>query len=223
MDQLTTGGCQVPDLRSKRAPHVQPASGRPSAVAQFVAAQGLSYLTNHLVNRVPSFTLRHFWYRHVLGLALGRGTGIQLGVHIWFHGRRQIRSGLPTGIATLIGGRTRISRDCTLDTRGGLRIGRNVSVAPEVAILTAEHDHRSRGFRIRHAPVVIEDHVSIGMRAIILPGVHIGQGAVVAAGSVVTHDVDPLTVVAGVPARVIGERNPGALDYQLPGPFPLFE
>jgi len=76
---------------------------------------------------------------------------------------------------------------------------------------------------MRCRPVVIEDHVWIGMRAIILPGVRIGRGAVVAVGAVVTRDVEPLTVVAGVPARVIGSRDPRGLDYAFCWSPPLFE
>jgi len=192
-------------------------------MARFVAAQGLAYLTNHVVNRIPSFTIRHLWYRRVLGLPLGRGARIQMGTRIWFHGRTQIRAGRPYGISSSIGAGTRIGRDCTLDTRGGLSIGRHVSLSPEVAILTADHDHRSSGFRIQHASVVIEDLVWIGMRAMVLPGVQIGKGAVIAAGCVVTRDVPPLTVVGGVPAKVIGQRDPAALEYELYEPVPLFE
>jgi acetyltransferase-like isoleucine patch superfamily enzyme len=58
----------------------------------------------------------------------------------------------------------------------------------------------------------------------ILPGVRVGRGAVVAAGAIVTRDVEPLAVVAGVPARVVGHRDPAALDYAFAGePLALFE
>jgi acetyltransferase-like isoleucine patch superfamily enzyme len=57
----------------------------------------------------------------------------------------------------------------------------------------------------------------------IMPGVTVGRGAVVAAGSVVTKDVPPLTIVAGVPAKPIGMRDPAATAYQLDGPLPLFQ
>jgi maltose O-acetyltransferase len=62
--------------------------------------------------------------------------------------------------------------------------------------------------------VVLEDHVFIGTRAMILPGVTVARGAVVGAGSVVAKNVLPLTIVAGSPAREIGQRNPD-LNYQL--------
>jgi len=71
--------------------------------------------------------------------------------------------------------------------------------------------------------VVIEDHVWIGMRAMILPGTIIGRGAVVAAGAVAKGTIPPMTIVAGIPARPIGTRPEEGLDYELNGPFPLFE
>jgi maltose O-acetyltransferase len=121
----------------------------------------------------------------------------------------------------VIGARTIINRGCCLDARSGLRIGEDVSISPEVAILTTQHDVNDPGFALQGRPVVIEDHVWIGMRAMVLPGVTIGRGAVVAAGAVVTSDVGPLEIVAGVPARVVGRRalNP---QYRLALP-PLFE
>jgi acetyltransferase-like isoleucine patch superfamily enzyme len=63
----------------------------------------------------------------------------------------------------------------------------------------------------------------VGSRAIIMPGVRLGRGCVVAAGAIVTRDVAPLAVVAGIPARVVGERPDEATHYTLDGRFPLFE
>jgi maltose O-acetyltransferase len=71
--------------------------------------------------------------------------------------------------------------------------------------------------------VSIEDYVWLGARAVILPGVTVGRGAVVAAGSVVTKNVPPLTIVAGIPARPVGMRDSAATVYELDWPLPLFE
>ncbi len=178
----------------------------------------LNYLTNSLVCHVPSFAFRRFWYRRVLGIKLGRHAGIHRGCYIWFFGPGQIRR---DGVR--IGDNSRINRGCCLDVRGSLRIGDNVSVSPDVVILTASHALDDPGFAVELRPVEIENNVWIGVRATILPGVTLGQGCVVAAGAVVARDVEPLTVVAGVPARVIAVRPEGAAAYVLDSPFPLWE
>lgn len=178
----------------------------------------VSYSTNHVVNRIPLYGLRHAWYRCVLGIGLGPGSGLHLGCCVWFSGPGRLRR---ERLLT-IGDHTRINRDCSLDARGPLRIGNNVSVSPEVVILTALHVADDPGFKYETRPVVIEDHVWLATRALVLPGVTIGRGAVVAAGAVVTRDVPPLAVVAGVPARQVGTRGI-APSYVLDDPFPLFE
>jgi maltose O-acetyltransferase len=99
----------------------------------------------------------------------------------------------------------------------GLTLGRNVSISEGVMIFSLEHDPNSATFENRGAPVVIHDRVFIGARAIILPGVTLGEGAIAAAGSVVTHDVPPYTIVGGVPAHPIGTRQTElkySLDYR---------
>lgn len=191
-----------------------------------VGVQLLKYATNHLVNRIPSHAVRGLWYRRVLGLNIGRGAVMHLGVQLWILSRGQIRRAAENEAGQLrvsIGPHTWINRDCTLDLRGGLRIGKSVSIAAEVVILTADHDREQVSFPLRFRGVVIEDQVWIGMRAMILPGVHIGRGAVIGAGSVVTRDVPALAVVAGVPARQIGMRPAAAVEYTFDAPRPLFE
>ncbi len=196
-------------------------ASRPSAGsrARLAGTQTLAYLTNHVVNRTPSHGLRGLWYRHVLGIEVGPRARILLGLRLWIYGPGQIRRS-----QIRIGSSTWINRDCALDTRGGLAIGDHVSISPEVVVLTADHDRDDPRFPLRHRRVVIEDHVWIGMRALILPGVRIGKGAVVGAGAVVSRDVEPLSIVVGVPARAVGHRSPNSLGYTFDtAPVPLFE
>lgn len=107
-----------------------------------------------------------------------------------------------------------INYKCRLDNRSGITIGNSVSISSEVCILTADHDLQSFDFKGRNRPVIIEDYVFIGTRAIILPGVTLGKGSAVAAGAIVTKTVPPFTIVAGVPAKPIGSR-PTDLHYQI--------
>lgn len=77
-----------------------------------------------------------------------------------------------------------------------------------------QHDPQCPNFGVESAPVVIEDYAWLSCRSIILPGVTVGKGAVVAAGAVVTKSVESYTIVGGIPAKPIGKRNPN-LDYVL--------
>jgi acetyltransferase-like isoleucine patch superfamily enzyme len=192
--------------------------GERAAPHKVLAIRVLNYLTNHVVARFPSFALRRSWYSRVLGATIGRGSGIHLGCYLWFYSPGQVRRG-----GLVIGEHSRVNRDCTLDVRGGVRIGDNVSISPEVMILTAAHGVEDPEFRVETRPVVLEDHVYVGSRAIVMPGVTLGRGSVVAAGAIVTRDVPPLAIAAGIPARVVGQRSDTATNYVLDAPFPLFE
>jgi maltose O-acetyltransferase len=100
-----------------------------------------------------------------------------------------------------------VGNDAFFDARDGITLGSNVNIAAEVRIYTREHDIDSPDFAEIGGPVVIGDYAYIGTRVTILPGVRIGEGAVVASGAVVTKDVPPFMLVGGVPARVIRERS----------------
>lgn len=97
--------------------------------------------------------------------------------------------------------------------QGNITIGKYVMMAPDVVILTENHNFHDTSKLIRfqgcqkEKPVIIEDDVWIGIRAIILPGVRIGKGSVVGAGSVVTKEVESYSIVAGNPAKLIRKRR----------------
>lgn len=167
------------------------------------------YFTNTVVAAVPSHGFRRLWYRQVLRIEIGQGASIFMGAYVQFRRRPSAGS---SDIS--IGNRTVIQHGCWLDGRGGLYIGDDVSIGPGVWLITDEHDLQDPACPERPGPVTVSDYAWIGSRAMVLPGVTIGRGAAVGAGSVVTRDVPPYTVVAGVPARPIGERSQ-SLAYQL--------
>jgi acetyltransferase-like isoleucine patch superfamily enzyme len=156
------------------------------------------------VGGLPIRKLRHACYRR-MGLTLGSGAVV--------HRRLELRaaSGVQIGDGTVIG------FDVILDGRRGIAIGAHVNVSSEVAIWTLQHDHRDPKFGDCGGRVTIGDRAWLSFRATILPSVNIGEGAVVAAGALVTRDVPPYAIVAGVPARVVGWRSPRELSYELGG------
>ena len=144
-----------------------------------------------------------FWRKFIYQLA-----GIKIGqdskIHVFcrFYETKNI----------IIGEDTIVGEHAVLDGRAKLKIGNHVDLASQVMIYNSEHKINNPQFKASEAPVVIEDYVFIGPRAIIQPGIKIGKGAIVAAGAVVTKDVLPGKIVGGVPAKVIGERQ--LKDYQ---------
>lgn len=113
------------------------------------------------------------------------------------------------GLNTTFGERVFVNQGCTFMDRGGIRIGDGVMIAPRVSLITGGHPlpQAERREHLCFAPIVVEDDVWIGTSAVVTQGVTVGAGAVVAAGAVVTRDVPAGTVVAGVPARVIGTTD----------------
>ncbi len=156
----------------------------------------------HLIGCIPIHHFRRFCYR-LSGMKIGRGSALHTGIRLYD----------PRHI--VIGEDTIIGEGTVLDGRDQLKIGNHVAVATEVMIYNSEHDLNDNDFSPIEAPVHIEDYVFIGPRAIILPGVTVGRGAIVAAGAVVTKDVPPYAIVGGVPAKIIGERRNKTLNYRL--------
>ncbi len=153
------------------------------------------------MTNTPSWALRRTYYQ-LLGLKIGKNSKILSGTFII--GPHHIE----------IGENTIVWHHCFLDGRIGLRIGNNVSVSLEACVLSQTHDVRSPDFALAGGVTILEDRCWLGTRSMVLPGLKIGEGAVVAAGAVVTCDVEPYTIVAGVPARLVGTR-PKDLTYRL--------
>jgi len=165
-------------------------------------AAGLYYYLTFITGKIPSHTLRNIIYKWVFGIHMANRVVIYGGAEI----RKPVM--LTIGEFSIIG------HNAILDARSGLTIGRNVNLSTGVWIWTQQHDHQDPRFRIIGGPVVIKDYAWLSCRTVVLPGVTIGEGAVVAAGAVVTKDVPDYTIVGGVPAKVIGTRTKN-LDYEL--------
>ncbi len=170
--------------------------------------RGFSYILDielfivRVTGWVPLYFIRKLIYQ-MSGVKIGAKTHIHMGTQFFYP------AGVKVGRGTIIG------QNAFLDGRAKLLIGDNVDIASDVMIYNSEHNIHSEEFEAVNGEVTVGDYVFIGPRAIILPGVHIGKGAVVAAGAVVTRDVEEYQIVGGVPAKVIGERQSKDPKYKL--------
>ena len=157
------------------------------------------YLANALVSHIPFHVIRLWYYRSICTLKIGKNASILMKTTI-------------VGTDIQIGINSVINRNCLLDGRSGIKIGKNVSISPNVHLITGSHDLNSERFKYIGKSIIIDDFAWIGSRATILQGVRIGEGAVVAVGAVVTKNVEPYTIVGGIPAVKIGIRK-SKIDY----------
>ena len=163
----------------------------------------------HFTTYIPLHSVRN-WIWRLSGLTLGLNSTLHTGVRVYDPRHIVVGEGTIVGYGSFIDGRDKVE------------IGDHTDIASEVMIYSQEHDLTAPDFHAVEAPVSIGDYVFIGPRAIILPGVTIGNGAVVAAGAVVTKDVAPFDIVGGVPAKMIAQRKLKDPHYQL-GRFKLFQ
>ncbi|MFC1653810.1 acyltransferase [Patescibacteria group bacterium] len=162
-----------------------------------------------LLGYIPLHFIRRFIFK-LSGVKIDKKSTIHIGLRMY----------QPKNIS--IGKGTIIGDHATLDGRDKLVIGNNVDIASEVMIFNSQHNIHDESFSPINGPVEIKDYVFIGPRAIILPGVTISRGAVVAAGAVVTKDVSEKSIVAGIPAKEVGKRKVENFKYKL-GRFRLFQ
>lgn len=174
---------------------------------RILAGSLASFLYGGIIGKTPVGIARQAYLKMYLG-GMGGGTFVQMGCR-FLNGRK-----------VHLGERNVINFGCLFDGRKfHIRTGNDVSIGPEATILTLGHDPQSPDFAERGADVVIGDRVWIGYGALILPGVTLGEGVVVGAAAVVTKNVPAYAIVAGNPARQVGERNQTlrySLDYQPP-------
>lgn len=160
----------------------------------------------YTIGLIPSHHIRNFCIKM---------AGVKMGKHSIFYIGFKIRSpwNLKIGEGTIIGD------NANLDARSCIEIGKNVNLSSNVSIWTLQHDYRDSNFgnvKNRKLNVKIEDRAWLGCNVIVLPGVTIGEGAVCCGGCVITKDVPPYTVVAGIPATKVGER-PKNMKYNFDG------
>lgn len=173
---------------------------------EYYFAEGLKRYLSVKVGLLPSHVLRRWIYRHVFLMPMEEDVVIYARTEIWDPHKVKM------GRGSLVSDRT------FLDGRFGIDIGSNVNMGLGVRIFTNQHDVNSPTFATegKYGKVVVGDRVWISANAIILPKVTIGEGAVIAAGSVVTKDVEAFSIYGGIPAKKIGTRNK-ELTYELGG------
>ncbi len=144
------------------------------------------------------------------GVLVFHPENIVLGENVYV-GHYAILKGYYKGLME-IGDRTWIGQQCFFHSGGGLRIGARVGIAPGVRIITSVHgevgtDTAVLFSPIEFAPVQVDDDADIGVGSVVLPGAHIGKGAIIGANSVVKGEIPPYAIAAGSPARIIRFRG----------------
>ena len=166
----------------------------------------------HRIKLFPSHVVRNWVYLNIYLVDKHKTSVIYFGC--------EIRS----GVNLHIGKGSIIGDNCILDARQGIYIGKNVNLSSEVHLWTEAHDVNDPYFRsmpCNHGPIHIGNRAWLGSNVTVLDNVSIGEGAVVCSGAVVTKDVEPYAIVAGIPAKKIGERSKD-LRYEFTGGHTLF-
>lgn len=176
-----------------------------------IALESWLRLNLFVISYFPSHYVRKFFYKYICYMEIGENVVIYYGTEIRAPWNISIEEG------TIIGDK------CVLDGRYGIQIGKNVNFSTGAWLWTLQHDVQDSNFGIKNQgkKIVIHDRAWLSNRIIVLPGTEIGEGAVVAAGAVVTKSLESYTIYGGVPAKKIGDRNQN-LTYMFDGSHMLF-
>lgn len=189
----------VPRSGQDKAPEVSLAST--SLTRRLIGNLFLSYYrySQFQVAKIPSHHIRLWLYRHIYDARIDTEAVVYFGTELRGSWNLVVHNGCIVG------------DNCILDARqGGIELGENVNIGSNVSFYTDSHDYNDPYFRASMSKVggiKVGNRAWIGPNAIVLHGVQIGEGAVVAAGTVVTKDVPSFTVVGGIPAKIIGKRS----------------
>lgn len=166
----------------------------------------IHFILNHIVSHIPFWNLRKFFYL-LFGMKIGKNSIILMGLYVYD----------PWHIE--IGNNVYINEYCFLDGRGGIQINNNASISLYTKVITGTHVSSSDDFRYTSKKVIIGENVWTGTSSIILPGVELPRGTILAAGSVAKYSKKgylPMHIYSGVPAVEVGIRK-GHANYQLRG------
>lgn len=158
-------------------------------------------LINRVINRLRYEVDRFFLRRRNYGFLNNLdsyGKNVSIKQPVCFEGMESIEIGDDVSIAAFV----------HMWGQGGIKVGNRVMIGSHTSISTITHDYAKKDMHttIISKPIVIEDDVWIGTHSVIMPGVTLGKGSVIGAGSVVTKDVPEFAIVAGVPAALIKLR-----------------
>ncbi len=164
-----------------------------------------SWFLNTIIANTPFWHVRKAFYRHFCKIQLGKESSIGRGAKFTGDKFHEIH----------IGEHCSIPYDSFWVVGASITIGNHVVFGHRVSLYTSDHDPDDADSARRNAPIVIEERAWIGSEVTLLPGVTIGKGAVVAAGSLVTKDVAPFSIVAGRPAKFMRARAVQEFTYLI--------
>lgn len=163
-----------------------------------------------ITSDIPSHHIRDFFYKHIFLVKMKQNSVIYYGSEIRAPWMLTIGKGAVVGDNSILDAR-----------RGGIYIGENVNIASNVSFWTGGHDYNDPYFRSmknNRGPIYVDNYAWIGPNVTVLHSVTIGEGAVIAAGAVVTKNIPPYTVWGGIPAKFLGQRSTD-LRYVLGGTY----